>query len=58
LIATPAPPDRPVAAEAPAPRVEMHEMSVTDGIMRMCLIADGIPLPPGGEVPLAPGGRT
>ncbi len=50
-------PDRLVAAETPrAARVEIHEMAVTDGIMRMRSIAGGIPLPAGGEVRLAPGG--
>ncbi|MDN3562891.1 copper chaperone PCu(A)C [Paeniroseomonas aquatica] len=54
---TGAAPDRLVSAETPrAARIEMHEMSVTDGIMRMRPIAGGIPLPPGGEVRLAPGG--
>jgi copper(I)-binding protein len=51
-------PDRLVAAETSrAARVELHEMSVTDGIMRMRPIAGGIALPPGGEVRLAPGGQ-
>jgi len=51
-------PDRLVAAETPrAARVELHEMSVTDGIMRMRPITDGIAVPPGGEVRLAPGGQ-
>ena len=44
-------------AETPrATRVELHEMSITDGIMRMRPIAGGIALPAGGEVRLAPGG--
>jgi hypothetical protein len=55
---TAATPDRLIAAETPrASRVEMHEMSVTDGIMRMRPITDGIALPPGAEVRLAPGGQ-
>lgn len=50
--------DRLLAAETPrASRVEMHEMSVTDGIMRMRPITVGIALPPGAEVRLAPGGQ-
>ena len=54
---TGAAPDRLVAAETPrATRVELHEMSITDGIMRMRPIAGGIALPAGGEVRLAPGG--
>lgn len=51
-------PDRLIAAETPrASRVEIHEMSVTDGIMRMRPITGGIALPPGAEVRLAPGGQ-
>jgi copper(I)-binding protein len=50
-------PDRLIAAETPrASRVELHEMSVTDGIMRMRPITGGIALPPGAEARLAPGG--
>jgi copper(I)-binding protein len=50
--------DRLTAAETPrASRVELHEMSVTDGIMRMRPITSGIALPPGTEVRLAPGGQ-
>ena len=53
---TGAAPDRLVSAETPrAARVEMHAMSVTDGIMRMRPIDGGIALPPGGEVRFAPG---
>jgi copper(I)-binding protein len=49
--------DRLVAAETPrAQRVELHEMSITDGIMRMRPPPDGVPLPAGGTVTLAPGG--
>jgi copper(I)-binding protein len=51
-------PDRLIAAETPrASRVELHEMSVTEGIMRMRPITDGIALPPGAEVRLTPGGQ-
>ncbi len=50
--------DRLLAAETPhASRVEIHEMSVTDGIMRMRPIPGGIAVPPGAEVRLAPGGQ-
>lgn len=50
-------PDRLVAAETPrARRIELHEMTMTDGIMRMRPIAGGILIPPGQEVTLAPGG--
>jgi copper(I)-binding protein len=39
--------DRLVAAETPmAQRVELHEMSMTDGIMRMRPLPDGVPVPP------------
>ncbi len=50
-------PDRLIGAETPqAGRVELHEMSMTDGIMRMRPVPGGIALPPGQEVRLAPGG--
>ena len=50
-------PDRLLGAETPqAGRVELHEMSMTDGIMRMRPVPGGIALPPGQEVRLAPGG--
>lgn len=49
--------DRLVAAETPmASRVEMHEMSLADGVMRMRPLQGGIPLTPGGTVWLRPGG--
>lgn len=49
--------DRLVGAETPRTNsVELHEMSVTDGIMRMRPIPGGIAIPPGQEVRLAPGG--
>lgn len=50
-------PDRLIGAEtARARTVELHEMSMTDGIMRMRPIPGGIAIPAGGEVRLAPGG--
>ena len=51
-------PDRLVSAETPrAGRVEIHEMTMTDGVMRMRPIPDGgIVIPAGEEVRLAPGG--
>jgi periplasmic copper chaperone A len=50
-------PDRLIAAATPRARVvELHEMAMTDGVMRMRPIAGGIALPPGREVRLAPGG--
>lgn len=39
-----------------ADRVEIHEMSVTDGIMQMRELPAGIALPAGGSVELKPGG--
>ena len=49
--------DRLVAATAEvAERVEIHEMSVKDGVMNMRMLADGLEIPAGGEVKLAPGG--
>jgi hypothetical protein len=38
-----------------AGRVEVHEMSVTDGIMRMRELGDGLPIAPGQTVELKPG---
>jgi len=42
-----------VAAE----RVEIHEMRMDDGVMRMRALPGGLPLPAGETVALAPGGR-
>ena len=39
-----------------ADRLEIHEMSVTDGIMRMRALPDGLAIAPGQTVKLAPGG--
>jgi periplasmic copper chaperone A len=50
-------PDRLVAATSPRARsVEIHEMTMTDGVMRMRPLAGGIALPAGGTVWLRPGG--
>jgi periplasmic copper chaperone A len=50
-------PDRLVGASIPlAGRGEVHEMTVTDGIMKMRPIESGLPIPPGGSVELKPGG--
>lgn len=50
--------DRLISAETPqAGRVELHEMSLNDGIMRMRPIPGGIVIAPGQEVRLAPGGQ-
>jgi copper(I)-binding protein len=50
--------DRLVAATAPAiaGRTEIHEMAVTDGVMTMRPLADGIAIPAGGKVEFKPGG--
>lgn len=49
--------DRLVSVDSPAAeRVEVHEMRMDDGVMRMRHLADGLPLPAGGEVALEPGG--
>ncbi|MCK0209618.1 copper chaperone PCu(A)C [Starkeya koreensis] len=39
-----------------AEKAEIHEMSVKDGVMTMRQLANGIEIPAGGEVKLAPGG--
>ncbi|MBS7537833.1 copper chaperone PCu(A)C [Ancylobacter lacus] len=39
-----------------AQRVEIHEMSVKDGVMTMRLLPDGAPIPAHGKLTLAPGG--
>jgi hypothetical protein len=50
-------PDHLVSAETPmASRVELHEMSMTDGVMRMRPLPDGVPVPAGGTVWFRPGG--
>jgi len=48
--------DRLLGATSPAaPTVELHTMSMTNGVMRMRPV-DGIDIPAGGEVALEPGG--
>jgi len=39
-----------------AGRVEIHEMAVVDGVMRMRTLARGLEIPAGGTVELRPGG--
>ncbi|WAC25567.1 copper chaperone PCu(A)C [Ancylobacter sp. SL191] len=39
-----------------ADHVEIHEMAVKDGIMTMRMLPNGLEIPAGGEVKLAPGG--
>jgi len=50
-------PDRLVGATSPRARsVEIHEMTMTDGVMRMRPLGNGITIPPGGTAWLRPGG--
>jgi copper(I)-binding protein len=50
-------PDRLLGGTTPAAgRVEIHEMTVQDGIMRMRPLSDGLPIPAQGSVVLEPGG--
>ncbi|HST44229.1 MAG TPA: copper chaperone PCu(A)C [Luteimonas sp.] len=39
-----------------AERVEIHAMRMEDGVARMRALADGLPIPPGATVSVAPGG--
>ncbi|WP_294644452.1 copper chaperone PCu(A)C [uncultured Aureimonas sp.] len=49
--------DRLVSAASPvAEKVEVHEMTIVDGVMNMKQVAGGIEIPAGGEARLAPGG--
>ncbi|MCX5512494.1 hypothetical protein C3941_04645 [Kaistia algarum] len=49
--------DRLVSATADiAGRVEIHEMKVEDGVMKMAPLPDGVPIPAKETVKLAPGG--
>lgn len=49
--------DRLVAASSPAAkRVELHEMTMENDVMKMRQLKDGIALPAGGAVELKPGG--
>ncbi len=50
-------PDRLLGGSAPGvKRVEVHEMSVTGGVMRMRPLTEGLAIPAGGTVVLKPGG--
>jgi copper(I)-binding protein len=50
-------PDRLVAATADvAEHTEIHQMSMTDGVMKMRQVTEGVPMPAGGTVTLAPNG--
>ncbi|HUG62280.1 MAG TPA: copper chaperone PCu(A)C [Methylomirabilota bacterium] len=49
-------PDRLVGGSAQfAEKVEIHEMSMADGVMKMRQLADGLEIPAGGGVRLKPG---
>lgn len=49
-------PDRLIAVTGEiSGKAEIHEMAVTDGVMTMRPLADGIEIPAGGEVKLEPG---
>lgn len=49
--------DRLVSISAPfAGRTEIHEMAVTNGVMTMRPLEQGVVLPPGGKVEFKPGG--
>ncbi|BDA85975.1 hypothetical protein Sa4125_35170 [Aureimonas sp. SA4125] len=49
--------DRLIGLSTPAAaRTEVHEMSVTDGIMKMNAVEGGLVVPAGGSVALEPGG--
>jgi copper(I)-binding protein len=50
-------PDRLISGTSPAAeRFEVHEMTMTDGIMRMRPVQGGVALAPGATVQLQPGG--
>jgi copper(I)-binding protein len=49
--------DRLLSGSTPiAGALEIHEMSMTGGIMRMRQITEGLPIAPGGKITLQPGG--
>jgi copper(I)-binding protein len=49
--------DRLLGATLPmAPDGQVHAMSMTNGVMHMERLADGLPIPPGATVSLTPGG--
>jgi copper(I)-binding protein len=49
--------DRLVSATSPAARaVELHDMTIENGVMKMRPVEGGIEIPAGGTVALAPGG--
>lgn len=51
-------PDRLIGAASPiAGKVEVHEMSMKGDVMEMRALSDGLDIPPGSSVTLAPGGK-
>lgn len=49
--------DRLIAVESPAAeRIEIHQTQMQSGVMKMRALSDGLPLPAGKTVALAPGG--
>lgn len=51
-------PDKLLEASTPAARkIEIHRMSVADGVMTMRPVEEGLAIPPEGTVTLAPGGE-
>lgn len=50
-------PDKLIAVSSPeSEKGEVHEMSMDDGVMKMRALPDGLEIPAGGTVTLAPGG--
>jgi periplasmic copper chaperone A len=46
-----------IGGSSPAGKFEVHEMSMTGGVMRMRPVAGGLPIPAGGTVTLNPQGK-
>ncbi|GGE14727.1 hypothetical protein GCM10011529_21400 [Polymorphobacter glacialis] len=49
-------PDRLTGVTAPGARIEMHSMSMANGVMKMARL-EGVPIPAGGKVAFAQGGN-
>lgn len=57
VVNTGAEDDRMIAVSSPSsPDVQMHEMAMDGEVMKMRQLSDGIPVPAGATVELAPGG--
>jgi hypothetical protein len=49
--------DKLLGGSSPAAgKVEVHEMAMDNGVMKMRPVSDGLPIPPGQSIKLAPGG--